>query len=84
MLEQPEILLRAAEEDGHLVEPHAALGFVEHSTDDLNGFTSFTRRRKHADVAGPLSQARLLCAEHETPQVRQIARRVRFVSKETL
>ena len=54
MLEQAEVLLRRAQEDGHLVERHAACGLVEHAPDDLHRLASFAWRRKQPDVAGAL------------------------------
>ena len=44
MLEQAEILLRRAQADRHLVERHAARGFVEHPADDSHCFTPLARR----------------------------------------
>ncbi len=51
MLQQAEVLLRRPKEDGHLVERHAARGFVEHAPDDFDGLASLARRREQADIA---------------------------------
>ena len=72
MLEQPEILLRRAEKDGHLVEGHAARRFVQHATDDLHRLAPLARRRKQPDVAGALTQRRTFRLEHVPAQTLQI------------
>ena len=72
MLEQAEVLLRRPQEDGHLVERHAARGFVERAPDDLHGFASLARRREQADVARARPRRRAIGREDEAAQVRQI------------
>ena len=75
VLEQPEILLRRAEEHGHLVERHAGGGFVKHTPDDLHRLASLAGRRKQDDVARALALSGTLGLEHITPQAGQVGRR---------
>ena len=72
VLEQPEVLLRRAQEHGHLVERHAAAGFVQHAPHDLDRFAPFARRREQHDVAGPLALGWTLGLKHVAAQTRQI------------
>jgi len=72
MFEQSQVLLRRAEEHCHLVERHAAAGFVEDTAHDLDRFTSFTRRRKHHDVTRALAYCRALGLENVPTQTGQI------------
>ena len=44
VLEQPEILLRRAQEDRHFIERHAGRRLVQHAAHDLEGFASFAGR----------------------------------------
>ncbi len=76
MLDQSEIVLGRPQEDGHLIERHAALCLLEHATDDFDRFAAFPRRREQSHVSGPLAFRRPLEREHMTSQVGKIARRI--------
>ncbi len=60
MLEQAEVLLRRPEKHRHLVERHAALGFVQSPPHDLHGLASFARRGEQHDVAGAFTLDRTI------------------------
>jgi hypothetical protein len=50
VLEQPGIVLRRAQRDGHAIERHAAARFAQHTTGDLDRLAPFSRRRKQFHV----------------------------------
>ena len=55
VLEQPEVRVRRAQQNGHLVERHAALGFGQHPARDLHRLATFARRgeQRHRVVDRP-------------------------------
>ena len=56
VFEQPEVGVRRAEHDGHLIERHAARGLRHDAPRNLHAFAPFARRREEDDrlVRGPL------------------------------
>ena len=79
MLEQAEVVTRRSKKHGHLIEWHAASGFVEHAADDLDRLAPFAGRREQAHIAARLALRRPLDREDMTPQVRKIRRGTRRV-----
>ena len=79
VLEQPEIVLRRAQHDRHVVERHAARGFVEDAAGDLERLAPFARRGEEAHVAGLRAHRGRLGGEDvaaQAGQVRTFRRRV--------
>ena len=79
VLEQPEVGLRRAQNDGHVVERHAARGLVERAARDLERLAPLARRGEQAHVAVRRARGRRLGGEDvaaEVGEVRFLRRRV--------
>ena len=65
MFEHTEIGLRRAKQDRHLIERHAALGFLQQAAGDLDRFAPFARRRKQDNGVVVLACGRRLVGENK-------------------
>ncbi len=72
VLEKAEVVLRGPDEDGHLVERHAALRFVEHAAHDLDRLPAFTGRREQPHVARTFASRRPRAPKDVTPEMCEI------------
>ncbi len=68
VLEQPDVTLGRAHEGGHLVERHAASGFLHDPPGDLHALAAFTRRREEPHVARRLTLGGLFPREQVPAQ----------------
>ena len=65
MFDESQVLLRRAQQDGHLVERHARSGFVEDTSHHLGHLARFSGRREEPHVAGRRALGGPLGAEDE-------------------
>ena len=72
MLQQPDIVLRRADDDRHFVETDAAIGFFQDPAGDLDAFAAFARRRKPHQFTRARSLRRRLFGKQITRKLGQI------------
>jgi len=60
------------DEDGHLVERHAPLRFVEHAAHDLDRLPAFPRRLEQPHVARAFAPLRTRAPKDVTPEMCEI------------
>jgi hypothetical protein len=72
VFEKAEVTLRRPDEDGHLVEAHAAARFRQHPAHDLDALASLAGGREKLERSVQLAARRLLVAEEKLPETGQV------------
>ena len=72
VLEQAVVVLRRADEDGHLVERHARARFAQNTAGDLDALASLARRREELERAIQLARLRSLVRKETGAQVIEV------------